>query len=80
MSVALGTSIVWVTQFLSEALASPRMAAIEQGTLCFDGTPEEFLRRKNVQDVLGIENVEKFMAQAHDARASRNGGSSDMFG
>jgi energy-coupling factor transport system ATP-binding protein len=55
----LGTSVVWVTQFLNEALASRRVLAIEQGAVCFDGTPAEFVCRHDVQATLGIKNLEK---------------------
>jgi len=53
-SCMFGTSVVWVTQFLDEALASPRMVALERGAICFDGTPCEFADRDDVQIQLGI--------------------------
>jgi energy-coupling factor transport system ATP-binding protein len=59
ISIFLGTSIVCVTQFLNEALASPRVLAVEQGAVCFDGTPTEFVSRHDVQATLGITNLEK---------------------
>jgi energy-coupling factor transport system ATP-binding protein len=68
ISGSLGTSIVWVTQFLNEALASPRMVAMEQGAVCFDGAPPEFVSRRDVQATLGIKNLEKFLPSAVSCR------------
>lgn len=59
ISGLLGTSVLWVTQFLNETLASPRMLAMEQGAVCFDGTSAEFARRRDVQAKLGIKSLEK---------------------
>lgn len=61
VSSVLGTSVMWVTQFVAEALACPRVAAMEKGTLVFVGTPEEFLAREDVQATLGIEHAERLL-------------------
>ncbi|KPJ60069.1 MAG: hypothetical protein AMJ46_08085 [Latescibacteria bacterium DG_63] len=71
VSDVLGTSVVWVTQFLAEALACPRVAAIEKGTLVFVGTPEDFLARKDVQAALGIERAERLLSSGIDAQPRR---------
>ncbi len=60
----LGTSIVWVTQFLAEALACERIAVVDEGRLCFAGTPTEFLRRKDVHAAIGIGNAHRLLSYA----------------
>jgi len=57
ISRTFGTSVVRVTQFLNEALASPRMVVLEKGAVCFDGTPGQFEARHDIQTQLGITNV-----------------------
>ncbi|MFH0777864.1 MAG: ATP-binding cassette domain-containing protein [Candidatus Eisenbacteria bacterium] len=54
MSRELGTALIWVTQFLQEAVSLPRVVALEQGTLCFDGPSEELKDRGDVLDSLRI--------------------------
>lgn len=61
ISGVLGTSVVWVTQFLNEALASTRMVAMEQGAICFDGSPAEFSDRHDIHSALGIKSLERFL-------------------
>jgi energy-coupling factor transport system ATP-binding protein len=57
----LRTSVVWVTQFVAEALSCPRMAAMERGRLCFLGTPEEFVRSSEVRAELGIHDAQRLL-------------------
>ncbi|MCX5800272.1 MAG: ATP-binding cassette domain-containing protein [Candidatus Eisenbacteria bacterium] len=64
VSDVTGTSVVWVTQFLREALASPRVIAIERGGVCFDGSPSQFVGRRDVHATLGIRNLERFLPSA----------------
>ncbi|UCF79003.1 MAG: hypothetical protein JSW03_01700, partial [Candidatus Eiseniibacteriota bacterium] len=64
VSTALGTSIVWVTQFLPEALTCPRILAMSAGAICFLGTREEFLERKDVHQTLGIQKPERLRSPA----------------
>jgi len=60
---ATGTSIVWVTQFLGEALALPRILAMDAGRLCFDGTPRDFLNDSEALAALRIGESEKAAAR-----------------
>lgn len=53
-----GTSVVWVTQFLEEALALPRIVAVAEGRICFDGAPGDFARNGEALALLGIDVTE----------------------
>ena len=64
ISGLLGTSVLWVTQFLNEALASPRIVALERGAIRFDGSPTEFMSRVDVQTALGITDLGRFLPPA----------------
>jgi energy-coupling factor transporter ATP-binding protein EcfA2 len=70
--ISLGTSIVWVTQFLAEALTCERIAAVEKGRLCFAGTPDEFLDRSDVHAAMGIKDARRLLPSARGA-VSRGG-------
>jgi len=58
VSRSLGTSVVWVTQFLGEALALPRIVAVADGRVCFDGAPADFLDDGDALALLGIDATE----------------------
>lgn len=58
VSRSLGTSIVWVTQFLEEALALPRIVAVADGRVCFDGASGDFVQDQHALAVLGIDITE----------------------
>jgi energy-coupling factor transport system ATP-binding protein len=55
VSRSLGTSVVWVTQFLEEALALPRVVAVADGRVCFDGPAESLLNDAAALALLGID-------------------------
>lgn len=48
-------TMVHATQFLEEALLAQRLVAIEGGRLLFDGSPNYFLREKELIGQLGLE-------------------------
>ena len=60
VSSQLGTSVVWVTQFLREAFASPRILAMDRGAILFDGAPVEFSKRREVLSAMGVTNPERY--------------------
>jgi energy-coupling factor transporter ATP-binding protein EcfA2 len=69
VSHSLGTAVVWVTQFLEEALALPRVVAVAEGRVCFDGTSGDFINDKQTLALLGIDVTE--------LERCRNGGPGD---
>jgi len=58
VSRSLGTSVVWVTQFLEEALALPRIVAVADGRVRFDGASGDFTRDAGALNLLGIDMTE----------------------
>jgi energy-coupling factor transporter ATP-binding protein EcfA2 len=58
VSRSLGTSVVWVTQFLEEAAALPRIVAVSEGRICFDGVSSRFLADADTLFRLGIDVAE----------------------
>ena len=58
VSRSLGTSVVWVTQFLEEALALPRIVAVADGRVCFDGASGAFVRDQHALALLGVDITE----------------------
>ena len=58
ISQSLGTSVVWVTQFLYEAAALPRIIAVADGRVCFDGAVAGLQDDAATLALLGIDITE----------------------
>lgn len=57
-SRVLGTSVVWVTQFLEEAMSLPRIVALADGRVCFDGAADDLPDDEGALALMKIDSAE----------------------
>ncbi len=50
-----GMTIVYITHYMTEALAADRIVVMEKGHICFEGTPHEVFSRVDELEKLGLE-------------------------
>ena len=52
---SLGMGVIFITHHMEEVLYTQRVIAIQEGTLFFDGTPEELFKARNIVEALSLE-------------------------
>ena len=52
---SLGMAVIYITHHMEEVLCSQRVVAIKEGSLFFDGTPEELFKARKIVEELSLE-------------------------